>query len=414
MNGALRARPWEVWAAAWPITVVFTLSNIPTPLLGLWQDRIGFSTGTTTVIFAAYIGGLLLVLPFTGTLADRYGSRRVLLPALTAALVSCALFMTATHVLTLIVARVLTGVAVGAALSAGTAAVAHVGGPARRPQAALAASVAIGIGLAGGPLLGGGVSQYWPAPTVTAFAIEGVLLLSALPVVYGLRPSLARPAGHPAPTGWLRLPSVPRANRRGLAESLLAYAPGMTGTSLLLALGPTLLAALLHTTNRLTTGGISFLMFGASTGIQFAVKRFPVHRILTIAGITTGTAMLAVAVAVRAHSLSCLAVAAILAGTGQGMGQYGGFSRLGAEVAPARLAEANAALSAGGYLFAGLMPILTGYLSDAAGVATSSTVVTALTAAAAFAGAGRIHTARSSRLPGGAAPVRHRSHERRT
>ncbi|WP_203599845.1 hypothetical protein [Streptomyces sp. SID10853] len=82
MNSPLRARPWEVWAAAWPITAVFTLSNVPTPLLGLWQDRIGFSTGTTTVIFAAYIGGLLLVLPFTGTLADRYGSRRVLLPAL--------------------------------------------------------------------------------------------------------------------------------------------------------------------------------------------------------------------------------------------------------------------------------------------------------------------------------------------
>ncbi|WP_203599846.1 hypothetical protein [Streptomyces sp. SID10853] len=188
----------------------------------------------------------------------------------------------------------------------------------------------------------------------------------------------------------------------------------MTGTSLLLALGPTLLAALLHTTNRLTTGGISFLMFGASTGIQFAVRGFPVRRILTIAGITTGTAMLAVAVAVRTHSLGCLAAAAVLAGTGQGMGQYGGFSRLGAEVTPVRLAEANAALSAGGYLFAGVMPILTGYLSDAAGVATSSTAVTALTAAAAFAGAGRIRTARSSALSGSAAPVRRRSRERRT
>ncbi|MFB7667609.1 MFS transporter [Kitasatospora sp. NPDC056138] len=375
------------------------LSNIPTPLLGVWQERIGFSTGTATVIFAAYIGGLLLALPFTGALADRYGTRRVLVPALAAALTSCALFMTATHVLTLIIARLLTGVAVGAALSAGTAAVAHVAGPERRPQAVLAASVAIGTGLAAGPLLGGSVSQYWKAPTVTVFALEGLLLLSALAIVSTLKPPPA-PAPHTPPArGWLRLPSVPRANRRSLATSLMAYTPGMTGTSLLLALGPTLLGSLLHTSNRLVTGGIGFMMFGASTSIQFAIKKLPVGRILTTAGLITAAAMLGTATAVRTHSLALLTAAAVLAGIGQGMGQYGGFSRLGTEVTPTRLAEANAALSAGGYLFAGILPILTGYLSDTAGIATSSTVFAALTAAAALAGALLVHTAHT-RTPG--------------
>ncbi|MFG2844359.1 MFS transporter [Kitasatospora sp. NPDC048296] len=394
MNRETQAPAWAVWAAAWPITAVFMLSNIPTPLLGLWQERIGFSTGTETVIFAAYIGGLLLALPFTGALADRYGTRRVLVPALAAGLTSCALFMTATHVLTLIVARLLTGVAVGAALSAGTAAVAHVGGPDRRPQAVLAGSVAIGTGLATGPLLGGSVSQYWAAPTVAVFVLEGVLLLTALAVVHTLHLPPA-PASREAPTaGWLRLPSVPRVNRRGLATSLMAYIPGMTGTSLLLALGPILLSSLLHTGNRLVTGGIGFMMFGASTGIQFAIKKLPLGRILTIAGVATGIAMLATATAVRTHSLALLSVAAILAGIGQGMGQYGGFSRLGTEVTPTRLAEANAALSAGGYLFAGILPILTGYLSDAAGIATSSTVFAALTGAAALGGSLLVNSAR--------------------
>ncbi|MFD9690448.1 MFS transporter [Kitasatospora sp. NPDC059146] len=371
------------------------LSNIPTPLLALWKDRIGFSTGTTTVIFAAYIGGLLLALPFTGALADRYGTRRVLAPALVAGLVSCALFMTATHVLTLIVARLLTGVAVGAVLSAGTAAVSHVGGPGRRPQAVLAGSVAIGTGLAAGPLLGGSVSQYWTAPTVTVFVLEGVLLLTALAVVYTLHlPPVPVSREEPAP-GWLRLPSVPRVNRRGLATSLLVYIPGMTGTSLLLALGPILLASLLHTGNRLVTGGIGFMMFGASTGVQFAIRNLPLGRILTIAGVVTGVAMLGTATAVRAHSLALLTLAAVAAGVGQGMGQYGGFSRLGTEVVPTRLAEANAALSAGGYLFAGILPILTGYLSDAAGIATSSTVFASLTGAAALAGALLVGTLRA-------------------
>ncbi|MFD5327191.1 MFS transporter [Streptomyces sp. NPDC127092] len=396
------------------------LSNIPTPLLGLWQHRIGYSTGMTTVVFAAYIGGLLLALPFTGVLADRYGARRVLIPALAAGLVACALFMTAGDVLTLLVARLLTGVAVGAALSAGTAAVVHVGGPGRRTQASLAASVAIGTGLAAGPLVGGAVSQYVGAPTVTAFVVEGLLLLSAAAVVHRLLP---RPEAHAdgsrgdgrpgegesagrhlaeresaerdsAGTGWLRLPSVPRANRRGLVTSLMAYAPGMTGTSLLLALGPTLLGSLLHTTNRLITGGIGCLMFGASTGVQFLAKKVPPGRVLAAAGVVTGLAMLGTAAAVHARSLTALTAAAVLAGIGQGMSQYGGFTRLGTEVPPTRLAEANAALSAGGYLFAGILPILTGYLSDATDVATSSTAFATLIAAAALAGTLLIRTTR--------------------
>ncbi|MER6301336.1 MFS transporter [Kitasatospora sp. NPDC001539] len=394
MNREPQAPAWAVWAAAWPITAVFMLSNIPTPLLGVWQERIGFSTGTATVVFAAYIGGLLLALPFTGALADRYGTRRVLVPALAAGLVSCALFMTAGHVLSLIVARLLTGVAVGAALSAGTAAVAHVGGPGRRPQAVLAGSVAIGTGLATGPLLGGSVSEYWAAPTVTVFVLEAVLLLTALAVVHTVH--LPPPPGprEAAAGSRLRLPSVPRANRRGLATSLMVYIPGMTGTSLLLALGPILLGPLLHTGNRLVTGGIGFMMFGASTGVQFLIKKLPLGRILGAAGVVTGIAMLATAAAVRTHSLALLALAAVLAGAGQGMGQYGGFSRLGSEVVPGRLAEANAALSAGGYLFAGILPILTGYLSDAAGLATSSTVFASLTGAAAFAGSLLVTSAR--------------------
>ncbi|MFG3347088.1 MFS transporter [Streptomyces sp. NPDC048018] len=369
------------------------LSNIPTPLLGLWQHRIGYSTGTTTVIFAAYIGGLLLALPFTGALADRYGARRVLGPALAAALVSCVLFMAAGHVLTLIVARLLTGVAVGAVLSAGTAAVVHVGGPGRRAQASLAASVSIGTGLAAGPLVGGAVSQYLGAPTVTAFVAEGLLLLSAAAVVHLLLPRPAPAGRHGHGPGWLRLPSVPPANRRGLVTSLMAYAPGMTGTSLLLALGPTLLGSLLHTSDRLVTGGIGFLMFGASTAVQFLAKRLPTGRVLTLAGVVTGLAMLGTAAAVHSRSLTALGCAAILAGAGQGMSQYGGFTRLATEVPPPRLAEANAALSAGGYLFAGILPILTGYAIDATDVVTASTAFATLIAAAALAGTLVIRTA---------------------
>ncbi|AYN43141.1 MFS transporter [Streptomyces dangxiongensis] len=372
------ARQSDLWRAAWPLTAVFMLSNVPTPLFVIWQDRIGFGTGTLTVVFALYIGGLLLALPVAGAVSDRYGRRTVLFPAVLSALLACLLYASAESVTALLVARLLTGLAVGGTVAAGMAAVADVGGPDRRRQASLAGSVAMGAGLAAGPLLSGCCAQLLPAPTHTVFVIEAVLLLSVLPVVRSL-PNVRR-AG--AGT-WLRPPSVPRGSRRDLLVGLAAYMPGMTGTSFLLALGPTLLATLLGTGNRIVAGGSAFVMFGASTAVQFAVSRWPTRRLLTTATAATAVGMVLVVLAVRAASVTTLIAAAVCAGTGQGMAQLGGFSLLNARVPAARLAESNAALSAWGYLFAGVLPVATGYLADATSVGFGATVLGLAVAAAA-------------------------------
>ncbi|MFE0047583.1 MFS transporter [Streptomyces albireticuli] len=370
--------------AAWPLTAVFMLSNAPTPMFVLWQQRIGFGTGTLTVVFASYIGGLLVALPVAGVLSDRYGRRTVLVPAVLSALLACLLYATAGSVAALIAARLLTGLAVGGAVAAGMAAVSDVGGPDRRRQASLAGSVAMGTGLASGPLLAGCAAQSLPAPTVTVFVAEAVLLLSALLVIRGL-PQVRRDG---AGGSWLRLPSVPRPNRRDLLAGLAAYMPGMTGTSFLLALGPSMLADLLGTTNRIVAGGSAFVMFGASTAVQFFVSRWRPHRLLATATGATAAGMLLVILAVRASSIWLLLAAAVLAGVGQGMGQLGGFSLLNARVPGPRLAEANAALSAWGYLFAGILPVGTGYLSDAKGIGFSASLLGVVVAGAALVGTG--------------------------
>lgn len=121
-------RRW-IWAAAWPVTAVFMLSNAATPLYVLWQRSIGFSKGTLTVVFACYIAGLLASLLVSGIASDRLGRKVVLLPALALGLVACAVFATAESVAALIVARLLTGIAVGAVVSAGMAAVTDVAAP---------------------------------------------------------------------------------------------------------------------------------------------------------------------------------------------------------------------------------------------------------------------------------------------
>ncbi|MFC9925405.1 MFS transporter [Streptomyces sp. NPDC127190] len=360
-----------VWLAAWPVTAVFVLSNTATPLYVLWQRQMGFSKGTLTVVFACYIAGLLGSLLVSGVVSDRFGRKPVLLPALGLALVACLVFATAGGVGALVVARLCTGIAVGAVVSAGMAAVTDVAGPGRRRLAALLASCAMVFGAGTGPLLAGVLSEALPAPTVTVFVVEAVLLVTAGVVVVRM------PVGRPDRGGsgaWVRVPGVPRGVGWRLAVGIAVFAPGITATSFVLSLGPSLLAGLLGTGSRVVSGALAFVMFLGATGVQFAVRRLRRPAILAGGAGATALGMLLLVVAVRWGSVTALAGAVLLAGAGQGMGQLGGLSLLNAAVPVERLAEANAAFNIGGYLPAGVLPVSVGYLSDAVGLGTGATV----------------------------------------
>ncbi|RKN38216.1 MFS transporter [Streptomyces hoynatensis] len=377
------------------MTAVFVLSNSPTPLYVLWQEDIGFSRGTLTVIFACYILGLLGSLLVSGVVSDRLGRKPVLLPALGLALAACLIFATAESVTALIIARFFTGLAVGAAVSAGMAAVTDVAaatgtadgaggaGASRARLGALLASCAMVLGAGLGPLLSGVLSETLSAPIVPVFAVEAVALATAVVVV--LRLPIGRPAG-PRRGPWLRPPRAPRENRTELALGIAVFGPGITATSFVLSLGPSLLSGLLHSDSRALAGGMAFLMFLVATAAQFLVRRLRPHAILLAGAASTLAGAAALVWAVCASSVAALLAAAALAGAGQGMGQLGGLSLLNSTVPRARLAEANAALNVGGYLPAGTLPVAAGYLSDATGLTAGATTFAGVLAALALAG----------------------------
>lgn len=376
--------PKRMWAAAWMVVAVFILSNSATPLYVHWQRAMGFSSGTLTVIFAAYIAGLLATLLVAGQLSDRLGRRPVLLPGLAAAIAACVLFAMASTVAALVLARFLSGVAVGVIVSAGMASVVDLGGPDRRRLAALAASVAMVLGAGLGPLLAGGLGQALPDPVAPIFTAEFAILATAVLVAATL--PLKRPeAGQVAPRR-LRLPSVPVANRRHLAFGIAVFAPGITATSFVLSLGPSLLSRLLGITSPLVAGGLACAMFLTATGVQFATRPLGIRTIFLLGAAATGLAMASLAAAVATSGPAFLIAAALLAGAGQGLGQLGGLSLIGLHVPADRRAEANAMLNIGGYIPAGLLPVATGYLIDWAGPAAGATAFAGILAAAAAAG----------------------------
>ncbi len=362
--------PSGLWAAAWVVTAVFMLSNSPTPLYVHWQQQLGFSSGVLTVIFALYIAGLLGTLLIAGQLSDRYGRKPVLIPGLLAALVACLLFASATSITMLAIGRFLAGIAVGVIVSAGMAAVVDVGGLEHKRRAALLASVAMVLGAGLGPLLAGGLAQSLAQPVLPIFGIEALVLLSALGIVWWL--PLRRPVTS-GPTR-LRLPTVPQANRRQVACGIATFGPGITATSFVLALGPSLLSHLLDVRSPLLAGGMACAMFLTATGVQFAVRQWPIPRIFAASTAATVLSMAGLALAIHASLVPALVASALLAGAGQGLGQLGGLTLIGLHVPDSHRAQANAVLNIGGYIPAGLLPVATGYLIDAVGLASGATL----------------------------------------
>ncbi|UKY52429.1 MFS transporter [Streptomyces inhibens] len=387
----------EIWFAAWPVVAIFILSNAAMPLYAVWQRQLGFGSGTLTLIYAAYVVGLLGALLVAGVASDRVGRKPVLVPALLLGIVACLIYATAPSVAALATARLLTGVATGAAVSAGMAAVTDIAARVGTGVGPLLASTGMVLGAGIGPVLAGVLSETVPAPTVTVFVVEAALLATALAAVVRMplpqrRTGSGTGSGTRSSTGaatgsWVRLPAVPRANRRHLALGLAAFAPGISATAFVLSLGPSLLAGLLDTANRAVAGGMALAMFLAATGVQFALRRLAVRTILLTSGAATVAGTLALVTAVHTAALAPLVAAVILAGAGQGAGQLGGLTLLSHEVPATRRAEANAALNAGGYFLAGALPVADGYLGDAIGLPAAATAFGLAVAALAAAGA---------------------------
>ncbi|WP_262402297.1 hypothetical protein [Actinomadura sp. CNU-125] len=131
---------------------------------------------------------------------------------------------------------------------------------------------------------------------------------------------------------------------------------------------------------------MAFAMFAAATGVQFAVRRADRRTILAAGAAATTIAMVSLVAAVRTDSAGALLAAAVLAGAGQGLGQFAGLSLLNGSVPGSRLAEANAAFNLGGYVPAGILPVATGYLADAVGLTGGATVFAAVVGACAVGG----------------------------
>ena len=154
-------------------------SSAPTPLYAVYQGEWGFSPITTTVVFGVYALAVLAALLVVGSLSDHVGRRPVLLAGIALQAVTMVVLTTAGGVPELLLARVVQGLATGAAVGAVGAGMLDID----KAKGTITNAVAPMTGTATGSIASGLLVQYLPWPVHLVYLVLlGVFLLQGVGV----------------------------------------------------------------------------------------------------------------------------------------------------------------------------------------------------------------------------------------
>src|SRR4051794_27589481 len=221
VGGLRKVRPVSWKRAVFALFAVAAGTNVPTPLLLVYQERLGLSAEVLTALFGCYAAGLVPALLLAGQLSDRLGRRRVAIPGIVLSGLASLAFAAAGDSLPLLfAARFLQGVVSGVVFSVGSAWVGELSATSGEAAGGRRAAFAMTAGFALGPLTSGLLGQFGPAPTVLPYLVHVAVAGTGVAGATGLPETNLRRAR----AGGLRHPADPliRAGDRGLAATVLA------------------------------------------------------------------------------------------------------------------------------------------------------------------------------------------------
>ena len=358
------------------ITAIFVLfaaaASAPTPLYVVYQKQWGFSATTLTVIFAVYVLGLIGSLLVIGALSDHVGRRPVLAGAVILEGAAFLMFLVAGGVTDLLLARVIQGIATGAAFSTLGATLVDLDPPGSPGRAGLVNAVAPISGLAVGSLGCGALVQFAPAPTHLVFAllllgtVVAVVIVALMPETSARRPgilaSLIPVVGIP-----VRL----RADVYALVPIIVAsWALG----GLYLSLGPSVAVVLFGISNHLIGGLVVTLLCSAGALTAFALRRWPTSRVLGISAVLLSTGTALTLAGVETHAVALGGIGTVVAGVGFGASGLGSFGTLARIAGPGERSELLAAALVIAYLAFSFPAVAAGFATTSVGLRPTTMV----------------------------------------
>ncbi|RLP94615.1 MFS transporter [Micromonospora sp. CV4] len=335
-------------------------SAAPTPLYGIYQERWHFSPVTTTVVFAVYALAVLASLLTFGKLSDHVGRRPVLAVAIVVQMLSLVVFVFANGVPTLLAARLVQGLAAGAATGAIGAAMLDID----RARGTLANSIAPGIGTGSGALLSALLIQFLPAPTQLVYVVLLVILLLQALGVALMPETVTRMAG-------ARRSLRPDINLpRSVRGPMLVVVPVLFAVWALAgffgALGPALVRALMNTS--IVVGGLVLFVFALFGSIAVLLLRNTAARTVILTGIAALIlGMVVTLVSTMAESVPGFFVGLALGGVGFGAGFQGSLKTVMPLVEAHERSSVLSVLYVVCYVGFGLPTVIAGFLVVYAG-----------------------------------------------
>lgn len=154
----------------------------------VFVDDRGLSVALLDAVFGIYALGLLPGLVTGGSLSDRVGRARVVLPGALLAAVGTVVLLSWHDPAGLLLGRFVVGLGAGLTFGAGTAWAADLGGT----TGTVLAGVFLTAGFGVGPLTSGALAQWAPGPLVTPFALSLVLSLAAVAVAWRVSVPISR------------------------------------------------------------------------------------------------------------------------------------------------------------------------------------------------------------------------------
>jgi MFS family permease len=338
------------------LVTLLASSSAPTPLYATYQARWGFSPVALTVVFGVYAVAVLVSLLVFGALSDHIGRRPVLTAALVAQAGVMLVFASANGLDALLLARILQGLATGAAVAAIGAGLVDLH-PGRGPVANAAGAMA---GTATGALVSALLVQLLPAPTQLVYlALLALFLLQAAGVrrIAETSPQVPGAARSLRPT--LAVPGPVRGALAVAAPSLIAV---WALAGFYASLGPSL-AALIDGSNSTILGGAALFVLAATGALTVLVFHRTEARTFALAGaglIILGVSIVLAAVPSRSPILFFTGTA--IAGAGFGGGFQGGLRTILPLAGPDERAGVIAVIYIISYLALGLPAIGAGVL----------------------------------------------------
>ncbi|WP_111512041.1 MFS transporter [Mycobacterium kyogaense] len=354
---------------AYAFAAIMVGTTLPTPMYALFAEELHFHVLTTTIIFAAYAGGVLAALLLFGRWSDVVGRRPVLLAGIAMAAASAVVFVLADSVPELLIGRVLSGLSAGLFTGTATAAVIEAAPEAWRGRAAAVASVVNIGGLGLGPVLAGVLVQYAPRPLDLSFVVHLALTVAAAVAVLCSRETSPRQGK----LGLQRL-AVPAEARSVFVVAALAAFAGFAVTGLFAAVAPSFLAEVIGIGNHALAGLIAGTIFLTSAVAQVVARSMNPERAVALGCAILIAGMATLAVALHAGSLPGLIAAAVVSGIGQGISFSRGLAAVSERTPPDRRAEVSSTYFVVAYVAIAVPVIGEGLAAQAWGLRTSGVV----------------------------------------